>query len=719
VTRGRDRRHAEYLGDPTEGRRLVPVISPTEIYSVCIQAGFTPDQAVTWTAIAMAESGGNTQAHNPHGENSWGLWQVNIDPDVRDNPWGDLTDPAANARAAYEISHGGTDMRPWTTTHASNAGTPADYREYMDEARAAAGGAYQGDFSGVSGYNDPNPMGGDEPGGPVGGAGGAGAGTGPAGPDSDTDGASDAFEMSKGTNPQVADSDLDGLTDGYELDHGLNALALDTDNDGLSDAFEVRLGSDPLKADSDGDGIGDAEEYALGRDPAHGVALGPDGQPLPVDATDSDGDGLSDVFEAALGTDIHLADTDGDGIGDAEEQGRGLDPTKADSDGDGILDGVDADPHMAMTVPGAGPLSTLATPVGFATVGGLDVPGVTDPDGPDLALATAPDDNATDLTHQFLDHALAQTGDDYVFGAEAAPDDADPGVFDCSELTQWAASQVGVSLPDGSWLQYLQLKEAGAVIPVDQAEHTPGALLFSFDREPTAAGGRPGQAHVAISLGDGTTIEARGRAYGVGSWDAGDRFQYAAIIPGLSDAPLADGEAGAGGGVAEGPAPDSDGDGAPDPYEMTMGTNPAMADSDTDGLTDGLEMSHGLDAHVVDTDGDGLSDAYELQSGGDALHADADGDGFTDAYELATLGDATFATTGVVLPSMPGQAAVAMIDSDDDGLSDPWESSLGTNPLHEDTDGDGWGDAMEVARGTDPLVPDHDDEDRPEDPEPP
>jgi hypothetical protein len=102
------------------------------------------------------------------------------------------------------------------------------------------------------------------------------------------------------------------------------------------------------------------------------------------------------------------------------------------------------------------------------------------------------------------------------------------------------------------------------------------------------------------------------------------------------------------------------------------------------------------------------------------LHADADGDGFTDAYELATLGDATFATTGVVLPSMPGQAAVAMIDSDDDGLSDPWESSLGTNPLHEDTDGDGWGDAMEVARGDRPAVSrTTDDEDRPEDPEPP
>ena len=41
---------------------------------------------------------------------------------------------------------------------------------------------------------------------------------------------------------------------------------------------------------------------------------------------------------------------------------------------------------------------------------------MTDPDGPDVALATAPGDHASDLTQTFLDHALAQTGDDYVFG---------------------------------------------------------------------------------------------------------------------------------------------------------------------------------------------------------------------------------------------------------------------------------------------------------------
>ena len=129
--------------------------------------------------------------------------------------------------------------------------------------------------------------------------------------------------------------------------------------------------------------------------------------------------------------------------------------------------------------------------------------------------------------------ARAQIGDPYVWGATASPTDPNPKAFDCSELTRWAAKRVGVDLPDGSWLQYLQLKQQGATIPVSQALQTPGALLFSFSHEPTPGGGRPSHAHVAISLGNGRTIEARGRAYGVGSFDAGNRFQYAAVIPGL------------------------------------------------------------------------------------------------------------------------------------------------------------------------------------------
>lgn len=140
---------------------------------------------------------------------------------------------------------------------------------------------------------------------------------------------------------------------------------------------------------------------------------------------------------------------------------------------------------------------------------------------------------AGDRVRTFLDEALRQAGDPYVWGAHTSPTDADPGAFDCSELVRWAAARAGVQVPDGSWLQYLDLKEKGALVPVEQALRTPGALLFSFSSEPKPGGGRPSEAHVAISLGDGRTIEARGREHGVGVFEAGDRFEYGAVIPGL------------------------------------------------------------------------------------------------------------------------------------------------------------------------------------------
>ena len=99
-----------------------------------------------------------------------------------------------------------------------------------------------------------------------------------------------------------------------------------------------------------------------------------------------------------------------------------------------------------------------------------------------------------------------------------------------------AAHRVGVEVSDGSWLQYLQLQKQGGAITVEEALHTRGALLFYFSTPPSSAG-RPGKAHVAISLGDGRTIEARSPTDGVGSFAAtSKRFNYAAVIPGLSAA---------------------------------------------------------------------------------------------------------------------------------------------------------------------------------------
>jgi cell wall-associated NlpC family hydrolase len=153
------------------------------------------------------------------------------------------------------------------------------------------------------------------------------------------------------------------------------------------------------------------------------------------------------------------------------------------------------------------------------------------PTGTTSALGATP--NAT--TQQFLDTALAQNGKPYVWGSTALASDPNPASFDCSELTKWAAARSGVTIPDGAAHQYVWLKEQGATMSVQQALQTPGALLFHFASEPQPGlGGEPPVAHVAISLGNGKTIEAKGHAYGVGIFDAGDRFNYAGMIPGMS-----------------------------------------------------------------------------------------------------------------------------------------------------------------------------------------
>lgn len=112
--------------------------------------------------------------------------------------------------------------------------------------------------------------------------------------------------------------------------------------------------------------------------------------------------------------------------------------------------------------------------------------------------------------------ALGQAGSAYRFGAEASADDADPDAFDCSELVEWACARAGVRFVDGSANQLARVRR----IPVEEGKRTRGALLFHLG-------------HVAISLGDGRTIEASNRRYPVRTIAAGSRFTAAGLVPGL------------------------------------------------------------------------------------------------------------------------------------------------------------------------------------------
>jgi cell wall-associated NlpC family hydrolase len=451
------------------------------------------------TAIALAESGGNSKAHNPVGEDSRGLWQINgkAHPDFLTKY--NLYDPLDNAKAAFEVSHHGEDISPWTTTH---GGLSSRYVRFKEDAEAAAvaygDGPNRGMWNGTRGYGD--------------------------------------------------------------------------------------------------------------HEPAHGT-------------TDLPGASVHDV----AGT------------------------------------------------PMAGLVGQSAAPAG---------------------------DNAALDT--FLRVAKAQIGDRYVFGAKEDLHNPNPSVFDCSDFTEWAAFQAGTKIPRTATEQYLFFKNKGLLIDPAKAKDTPGALLFHFDREPRPGDGRTPGAHVAISLGDGRVVEAANPRAGVREANAGNRFEFAASIPGISDGtatPIANPvmqplstlmpQTSPAEMLPVQPAPppdlggpDSDHDGLSDALERRLGLDPLRADTDGDGLSDADELiKYGTDGRKADSDGDGLNDAFELAQGLDPRSPDSDHDGHLD---------------GSLTP-------LTQVDSDGDGLDDNLEKVLGSNPLQADSDNDGFSDALEYHDGSNPL----------------
>jgi len=91
--------------------------------------------------------------------------------------------------------------------------------------------------------------------------------------------------------------------------------------------------------------------------------------------------------------------------------------------------------------------------------------------------------------------AMSKRGHAYVWG----------GQYDCSAFVRAATKDAGKELAGTSKGQYATCKAQGKLISVQEGLRTRGAILFRMSGEPT---------HVAISLGDDSTIEARGKAYG-------------------------------------------------------------------------------------------------------------------------------------------------------------------------------------------------------------
>ncbi len=89
-----------------------------------------------------------------------------------------------------------------------------------------------------------------------------------------------------------------------------------------------------------------------------------------------------------------------------------------------------------------------------------------------------------------------------------------------------------------------------------------------------------------------------------------------------------------------------------------------------------IKDEDGIHADTTDSDGDGIPDGYEVSIGTDPFNADTDGDGFPDGYEMTVL-----YTNPLVYDED--------VDFDNDGLTNLQEMNIGTNPYLVDSDFDG------------------------------
>lgn len=569
--------------------------------------------------------------------------------------------------------------------------------------------------------------------------------------DTDSDGLSDKLEMEIGTNPNDADSDDDGLIDGQEPNFNLdtdndgkiNALDPDSDNDGILDGTEAgkdcnnaatdktkntcvpdadmaATTTSPIKADTDSGGIPDGIEDINKNGKIDPQETDPNNPADDVTATDMDMDGLPDAVETAIGTNPMDADSDDDGVLDGQEpsfnvdsDGDGainaLDP---DSDNDGIFDGTELgkDCSNAATnkavltcIPDADPASTT-NPLNKDTDAGGKPDGAEDPNhnGRIDAMETNPNNPADDNTVKDTDGD--GLGDDEETQIGSNPMDADTdddGVPDGQEPNPTVDSDgdglINVLDPDSDNDGIFDGTELGK----DCSNPGTNALAKNCipDADP-ATKTNP----LDKDTDKGTKLDGAEDANRNGRVDAGETDPNNPADDVM--------------------VKDTDGDGLSDDEETTIGSNPMDADSDDDGLIDGQEPNP-----TADTDGDGLINVLDPDSDNDGLFdgteagkdcanaataaaakrcvpdadmgatttspvkKDTDAGGKPDGAEDANLNGKIDA--GETDPNNPADDK-DVLDTDNDGLSDKEEMTLGSDPNDADTDDDGLIDGQEA-----------------------
>jgi transglutaminase-like putative cysteine protease len=373
--------------------------------------------------------------------------------------------------------------------------------------------------------------------------------------------------------------------------------------------------------------------------------------------TDDDNDGLSDLEEIELGTNPFSKDTDRDGLTDSDEvNNHGTSPLNTDSDSDGLTDSYE------LLVSDTNPLE-YDTDSGGA-YDGLEVQMKGNPNNPN-------DDK------NFID-----SDKDGLSDAEEEKLGTDPNLYDtdgggASDKLEQLAGLDPINDPEDD-LKALDSDNDGLM---DSKELEIGTNRFIYD---TDSGG----------VGDGREYLNK-----YNPLNSTDDFKLM----------------------------DSDNDGLINADEEKWGTNIHLSDSDHGGVSDGVEVKYGyhpLDAEddsEIDIDDDGLSNIDEQRLGTDPFKVDTDNDKLPDGWvdynkngvkDLGEFEDRNLDGYREYEPwnngSGPGETSPLYADTDQDGLNDGLEISIGTDPLDYDSDDDGLSDGDEIRLLTNPNNEDTD-----------
>jgi outer membrane protein OmpA-like peptidoglycan-associated protein len=527
--------------------------------------------------------------------------------------------------------------------------------------------------------------------------------------DNDNDGVSDSVDL---------DDDNDGIPDTTEGsgdpdgDGVINSFDIDSDGDGIVDNIEAQAESTyqaPLGSDSDGDGLDDRYDSDDG-----GVAIviidtdGGDGPDYLDD--DSDNDGIGDLIEGH--------DANSDGVADVLPVAG-----NADADADGLNDNFD-------TFMGQGNGNAVGSNAPLQNTDGVDNRDWRDTDDDnDTALTSAEGGVANDVdgdgTPDYLESSTTDADGDGN-NDQTDPDNLDPcipstiapgctadtdgdGIMDPDEVA--LGTDPGNPDTDGDGIS--DGVEIGGDTSIDLGDTNP--LDLDTDDDGLSDGEEDTNFDGTVQAGETNPVEADSDNDNIG-----DGVESGVLV-GIADPD--------GAGPLLGTDPVFVGDADP-----SSKTDPLTADTDNDGIDDGVEDANrdGQTLNIIggtggaagsgetdpgqaDTDGDGLGDGDEVNGSGplagigatDPLDTDTDDGGAQDGAEVNT--DATNPTVGNGLDDV--------IDSDNDGISDPLEGVLGTDPNDPDSDNDGLTDGQEVgSNGTldagesNPLDADSDDD---------